>query len=92
MNIFIWCLSEARKHLNPKGVYFSTFFQAPKSAHLDKLHQQPGGIMTNYDSDPFHYSSEELSWMASNVGLAINLIGDWNHPRNQKMAAFYIRR
>ncbi|MFO8086096.1 MAG: class I SAM-dependent methyltransferase [Desulfobacterales bacterium] len=90
MNIIIRCLSEAQKHLKPGGVYFSTFFQASKSAYLEKLHQT-GGIITNYDSDPFHYSFEELSWMAYIAGLEVKLIGDWNHPRNQKMAAFYIK-
>ncbi len=92
MNIIIRCLSEVRKYLNPTGFYFSTFFEAPKSAYLDKLNQNPGGIITNYDSDPFHYSFEELSWMASITGLEVKLIGDWNHPRNQKMAAFLIRQ
>lgn len=90
MNIIIRCLSQVKKHLKPDGVYFSTFFQAPKSAYLDKLHHQPGGIITNYDSDPFHYSFEELSWMAKISDLEVKLIGDWNHPRNQKMAAFSI--
>lgn len=92
INIIIRCLSEARKYLNPTGVYFSTFFEAPKSAYLDRFHQHPGDIITNYDSDPFHYSFEELSWMANISGLQVKLIGDWNHPRNQKMAAFFIRR
>jgi cyclopropane fatty-acyl-phospholipid synthase-like methyltransferase len=89
INIIIRCLSKARKHLNSTGAYYSTFFQAPKSAYLDKIHQYPGDIITNYDSDPFHYLFEELSWMASISGLEVRLIGDWNHPRNQKMAVFY---
>ena len=91
MNIIIRCLSEARKHLKPGGVYFSTFFEAPESAYLDMFHHDPGGIITNYDSDPFHYSFEELSWMARVSGMEAELIGDWNHPRNQRMAKFYIR-
>lgn len=90
MNIIIRCLSETRKYLKPGGVYFSTFFEAPESAYLDKLNHDPGGIITNYDSDPFHYSFEELSWMARISGMEAELIGDWNHPRNQRMAKFYI--
>jgi 2-polyprenyl-3-methyl-5-hydroxy-6-metoxy-1,4-benzoquinol methylase len=90
MNIIIRCLSETRKHLKPGGAYFSTFFEAPKSACLDKIHQHPGEIVTNYDVDPFHYSFEELSWMAGISGLEVELIGDWEHPRNQKMAKFSI--
>ncbi len=91
MNIIIRCLNEVRKYLKPSGVYFSTFFEAPKPAYLDELHHDPGGIITKYDSDPFHYSFEELSWMADISGLRAELIGDWNHPRNQKMAVFSIQ-
>lgn len=92
INIIIRCLSAVQKQLKPDGVYFSSFFQAPKSGCLEKLHHQPGGANTNYDSDPFHYSFEELLWMASIAGLDMKLIGDWNHPRNQKMAMFYVKQ
>jgi len=88
MNIIIRCLSMARRELKPEGVYLATFFEAPHSAHLDKIAQEPGGIVTDYDVDPFHYSFEELSWMGAVSGLDTELIGDWNHPKNQKMAAF----
>lgn len=91
MNIIIRCLCEARRHLTSGGIYFSTFFEAPNSAYIDKLQQNPGGIITNYDSDPFHYSYEELSWMARVSGLNFNLIGNWGHPRNQKMASFSLK-
>lgn len=88
MNMIIRCLSEARNSLKPDGVYFSTFFQAPRSAYLDKLLQQPGGKITHYDADPYHYSFEELSWMGDVAGLTVRLMEHWDHPRNQKMAAF----
>nr|VFK20220.1 MAG: Methyltransferase domain-containing protein [Candidatus Kentron sp. LFY] len=92
MNIIVRCLCEVRNHLKPGGVYFSTFLQAPKSAHLDEIHHNPGGFITNYDCAPFHYSFEELSWMASIAELEATLVKeeDWIHPRNQKMAVFYI--
>jgi 2-polyprenyl-3-methyl-5-hydroxy-6-metoxy-1,4-benzoquinol methylase len=91
MNMIIRCLSAVKQQLKPNGIYFSSFFQAPSSVYLEKLHHQPGGATTNYDSDPFHYSFEELLWMASIAGLEVQLIGDWNHPRNQKMAVFYLQ-
>lgn len=92
MNIIIRCLSMAARELKPQGVYYATFFQAPRSAHLENIAQEPGGIVTSYDVDPFHYSFEELSWMGSVAGLDTELIGDWNHPRNQRMAAFTLRK
>lgn len=88
INSIVRCLSEARRQLKPEGVYFSTYFEAPHPAYLEKLHHQPGAAVTNYDSDPYHLSFEEISWMAQSAGLTARRIGDWNHPRNQKMAVF----
>jgi len=92
MNIIIRCLSMASRVLKSNGIFFATFFEAPGSAHLDKIVHEPGGIITAYDVDPFHYSFEELSWMGAVSGLDTELIGDWNHPRNQKMAAFTLSK
>ncbi len=88
MNIIVRCLSKARESLSPNGLYFATFFEAPTNAHLEAILQQPGGRITNYDSDPFHYSKGELASMAILAGLEVSIIGDWDHPRNQKMAIF----
>ncbi len=88
MNIINRCLSKARRQLKQEGVYFATFFEAPYPVHLDNITQVPGEIVSEYDADPFHYSFEELSWMGAVSGFNTKLIGDWKHPRNQKMAAF----
>ena len=90
MNIIIRCLQEAQKNLAPHGKYYATFFLAPTSVHLERIDHEPGGMTSNYDSDPFHYSLEEISLMASLAGLAVNAIGDWQHPRNQQMIEFYL--
>ena len=89
MNIIIRCLSEVQKNLTTHGKYYSTFFVAPSSAHTAPISHYPGGITTNYDFDPFHYSLEEISFMAQIAGLEINFIGDWNHPRNQQIVEFF---
>jgi cyclopropane fatty-acyl-phospholipid synthase-like methyltransferase len=88
MNIIMRCLNNAKKYLAHTGVYYSSFFQSPSSVFLEDIVHQPGGIVTNFDSDPFHYSEEELNFMATQTGLQVSVIGDWGHPRNQKMAAF----
>lgn len=90
MNIIVRCLTKARENMAPNGVYYSTFFQAPYSSHLKEIKQQPGGFVTKYDSDPFHYSVEELAYLAKLAKLELKVLGDWKHPRNQKMAAFYL--
>jgi SAM-dependent methyltransferase len=82
------CLIEARKVLAPGGQFFATFFQAPESAHLATIKHEPGGFVTHYDRDPFHYSVEEMTFLAGVAGLKIGLIGEWGHPRDQRMLVF----
>lgn len=85
MNLIVRCLVQIRKALKPDGQFYATFFLAPSPAHLAPIEHQPGGIITNSDADPFHYSFCEMKWLAEISGLSAQLIGDWGHPRNQKM-------
>ena len=87
-NHIVRCLAEARKALAPQGQFLATFFSAPNPAHLEPITQQPGDVVTYYDRDPFHYSIEEMTSLAEMAGLKTELIGGWQHPRNQWMLAF----
>ncbi|MGO9312144.1 MAG: class I SAM-dependent methyltransferase [Syntrophobacteraceae bacterium] len=90
MNHIIRCLTEIRKVLSPGGEFFATFFEAPSPAHLEQIRHMPGDEQTNYDSDPYHYSFEECQMMASTAGVQVRLIGEWGHPRAQKMLSFTV--
>ena|SRR5208283_1773600 len=90
MNHVIRCLIEIRKVLTPGGQFFATFFEAPFPAHLERVTHMPGGIETNYDSDPYHYSFEECQIMARAAGVQVRLIGEWGHPRGQRMLSFTV--
>ena len=85
MNLIVRCLVEVRKILKSGGKFYATFFLAPSPAHIMPIKHEPGGIITNFDTDPFHYSFRELEWLAAIAGFSARLIGDWNHPRSQKM-------
>lgn len=88
MNHIIRCLVEMNKVLEPRGRFFATYFKAPHPAHLDTLTHPPGGIVTNYDADPYHYAVSELEWMAKTARLKVTNSTDWQHPRTQRMAIF----
>jgi len=88
MNIIVRCLTKARENIALNGLCYATYFEAPVDAHIETIKHQPGGMKTNYDSDPFHYSINELTLMAKLAQLQASIVGDWNHPRNQKMAVF----
>jgi len=87
-NHIVRCLAEAQKALAPGGQFLATFFQAPRPAHLEPITQEPGAVVTYFDRDPFHYSIEEMRLLGGLAGLETDLIGDWQHPRNQRMLAF----
>jgi ubiquinone/menaquinone biosynthesis C-methylase UbiE len=87
-NHIIRCLAEVREVMAPEGRFFATFFLAPHSVHLAPIVHQPGGVKTEYDSDPFHYSADEIRGMAKLANLSVEIIGDWNHPRAQQMLMF----
>lgn len=88
MNHIIRCLTEVSRAVKPKATFFATYFEAPSSAWLESLHHTPGNIVTNYDVDPYHYAFEEFQWMAAVAHLEVTRIGEWGHPRDQRMLAF----
>ncbi|MEL6494876.1 MAG: class I SAM-dependent methyltransferase [Cyanobacteria bacterium J06623_7] len=87
MNIIIRCLSEVSKNLTPEGKYYSTCFIAPTSAYTKTI-KQAEEVLSQYDRDPFHYSLEEITFMAKVANLQVRLVEEWHHPRNQQMLEF----
>jgi SAM-dependent methyltransferase len=86
------CLAEACKVLKPNGKFYATFFRAPHSVHFPPIRHSPGNVTTFHDSDPFHYSFDELRILAENANFSVELIEDWEHPRAQKMLCFTNRQ
>lgn len=88
MNHIVRCLAETRAVLRPGAALYASFFEAPDHPHLAPLPHTPGGIVTHYDADPYHYAFAQMQWMAHAAGMAVELIGPWGHPRDQRMLAF----
>jgi SAM-dependent methyltransferase len=89
-NYIMRCLVEVRRTLAPGGRFYATFFEAPTSACLEPILHEPGGITTLPDEDPFHYSVDDMKAITGLAGLSLQYIGDWGHPRSQKMLCFYL--
>ena len=85
------CLTEMRKVVRPGSQFFVTFFEAPSPIHLEPITHTPGNAKTYYDSDPFHYAFDEIESVAGRCCLAATLIGEWNHPRDQRMICFGLK-
>jgi len=88
VNHIVRCLTEVGRALKPEALFFASYFEAPGEAFLAPLTHTPGNIVTYYDADPYHYSFEEIRWMAKLARLEVERIGEWGHPRDQRMLAF----
>jgi ubiquinone/menaquinone biosynthesis C-methylase UbiE len=88
LNHIISCLVQVKRVLAPNGRFYATYFETSVSGDLKKVVHGAGGVQTSYDADPFHYSFEEMSMAAKFANLAVKRIGDWVHPREQKMLCF----
>lgn len=83
------CLAKVARVMKPGGVFYATFFELPEDAPADRpFVHQPGGKVTSAVEDPFHYRVSDFRYAAKGLGWTVEPIGDWGHPRNQRMLAF----
>lgn len=82
------CLKRLHGRMNPGARFFFTYFECPPWADFaSSWTQEPGGRITHPGKDPFHYRMADIIAL-SGRRWAVDWMGDWNHPRNQKMAIF----
>jgi len=82
------CLRKIRPCLKDGAHYFTTFFLADEASQFEEPLDQLDGVITHSHKDPYHYSKIDLQRLAEDSGFNLQIIGDWNHPRNQIMVCF----
>lgn len=86
------CLARLAPHMNPGGRLFTTYFVCPEGEDLYAPRAQPpAGVVTHDYRDPYHYRVSDMAWAVGDSPWVFQNIGDWDHPRGQRMATF-IRR
>lgn len=81
------CLREVARCVRPGGRFFATFFESGEDPSRP-VAQQPGGHTTYPDRDPFHYRFADLAALCDGLPWHATRIGDWGHPRAQRMVRF----
>jgi len=82
-------LISIEKVLVKNGKFYATFFENTSGKfNLKSINHSVGGRTTYFDKNPFHYSFETFEWICKNTQLTPRYIGDWNHPRDQKLVLF----
>jgi len=82
------CLFELAKCVKQGCQFYATFFEFSPELLYTLIKQQPGEIITSMDSDPYHYKLQDFFWCIEGLPWEISYIGDWQHPRGQKMLCF----
>lgn len=93
LNSILRCLLNVDRVLVPGGVFYATFFEDARAARSVEpiTWSGPDGwtAQTTIDSDPYHYGVETCRALCHGTGLSLEYIGDWGHPRGQRMLAFH---
>ena len=87
-NIFT-CIQNIEKILVQGGKFYATFFENKNDAESTE-HLSSDGIQfsTFCDKDPYHYNFETFKQLCKGTKLSVAYLGDWSHPRDQKMMVF----
>ncbi len=73
------CLAKLRPVIAPDGVFFATFNE------VDSPVPNPDAA---HDWGHFQYVRGDLEALGPEHGWAVDYVGDWGHPRRQKMLRF----
>lgn len=88
-NTILRCLVNVKKVLKPGGKFYATFFEDPQGAfRTAPIYHDRGEVVTYPDRDPYHYEFSVFQDLARRVGFDLHYIGEWDHPRDQRMMVF----
>jgi SAM-dependent methyltransferase len=79
------CLGELARVTAPGARFYATFFEAPPGPPQGSLRHLPGEIVSYAERDPFHYRHSDLAACAEGLPWRLEHVGDWGHPRAQRM-------
>jgi SAM-dependent methyltransferase len=84
------CLYRVAPRMRVGGRFFATFFEAPAEFRLDRVldRKKPNKRDKFTERNPFWYWPSDLAWAATFAPWRFRYIGDWGHPKNQKMVEF----
>ena len=83
------CIQNVNKVLIKEGKFYATFFEDNRRENCDEpmiIESIDGLTIETYpNKDPYHYKFSEFQRIVKDTTLSVKYIGDWNHPRCQKM-------
>ena len=74
------CFKQLRPWLKSSGVFYATYFESSKP--------QKAQSKWAHDHESFFYTRAQMECFGCNNGYTVEYIGDWDHPRQQRMVAY----
>lgn len=92
LNHLYVCLLNIKNHFKSEAKFFVTFWIIPEENNLNDKVFWDNGIVSSHITDPFHYKRSQIEYIVNDPSISefwnCEYLGDWNHPRNQKMFCF----
>lgn len=83
------CIQNIDKILVRGGKFYATFFEDKTNTQsIEHLSSDGTHFSTFYDKDPYHYNFETFKQICKGTELSVVYLGNWSHPRDQKMMVF----
>ena len=83
------CLERLALSMQVGGKFFATFFEISEGWETWRpSFHSPGNIQTFGDKDPYHYCVSDLHFAEAGLPWKATYIGEFGHPRSQKLMAF----
>src|SRR5262249_19786070 len=86
------CLARLLEVVKIGGTFFATFFELPRAISAPGPHlHSPGGAPTYGAAAPapYHYWLSDMFYAVQSLPWQLRYIGDWGHPRAQRMLSFH---
>ena len=83
------CLEKIAPFFPEGALFYATIFEAPEDFAAPARHR--GGVVSYPDANPYHYRVSDIRELAAALPWRFEYIGDWGHPRGQKMLQFIKR-
>ena len=78
------CLMRVLPYLKPDGVFYATFYESEEG----KIRQGMPHLWRKNERTAVSYPFSMFQTLSESAKARVKYVGDWKHPRNQKMLAF----
>jgi len=78
-SLILQCLAKLRGVIAKQGAFYATFWE------VDNPHKNPD---KPHDHGYFAYTKEQMGDFGNSLGWTMDYIGDWRHPRGQKIVRY----